>query len=162
MPLSEDQVQQYRRDGFLPMHDVLTPLEVKALHLRLEDIANEVIDFPKNLVQIEPAVQSGEVPADPVRFNNVRKFTSLTKHDPLFHAYARHPKILDVVTRLIGPNVKISLDQTLANPPLVGSARPPCCAPSTRGPRARRCWRSSSTRRTPAPPRTRSSRSATR
>lgn len=125
MPLSEDQVQQYRRDGFLPMHDVLTPLEVRALHLRLEDIANEVIDFPKNLVQIEPAVQSGGVPADPERFNNVRKFTSLTKHDPLFHAYARHPKILDVVTSLIGPNVKISLDQTLAKPPLVGSAKPP-------------------------------------
>lgn len=125
MPLTNEQIAQFGRDGFLPVHGVLTPLEAKALHLRLEDIGNQVVPFPEEYVQIEPRVATGEVAADPVRFNNVRKIWNLTKHDELFRVYARHPKILDVVTSLLGPNVKIYLDQTLCKPPRVGSAKPP-------------------------------------
>jgi phytanoyl-CoA hydroxylase len=125
MPLTTDQIQRFDRDGFLPIHGLLTPLEIQALHLRLEDIANQIIPFPEDLVQIEPIIENSESEADPVRFNNVRKFTGLVKHDKLFHRYARHPKILDTVTSLLGPNVKIFLDQTLAKPPYVGSPKPP-------------------------------------
>ena len=125
MPLSQQQMDQYNENGFLPMEGVLTPLEVKALHMRLEDIGNEVVDFPKAHVQIEPLVKSGELPEDPVRFNNVRKIWSLTRCDELFKTYARHPKILDVVTSLLGPNIKIFVDQTLCKPPRVGSPKPP-------------------------------------
>ncbi len=125
MPLTQSQIDTFNRDGFIPLYDVLTPLEVTALHLRLEDIGSRVISFPENLVQIEPAIENGEAKPDPVRFNNIRKFTNLGKHDALFAAYIRHPKILDAVTSLIGPNVKVFVDQTLAKPPYIGSAKPP-------------------------------------
>ena len=125
MPLTQDQIDQFDRDGFIAVHNVLTPLELKALHVRMEDIGNEVVDFPQNCVGLEPRVARGEVEADPVRFNNVRKISNLTKYDPLFKEYSRHPRILDVVTSLIGSDVKIFLDQTLCKPPRVGSAKPP-------------------------------------
>ena len=125
MPLSQEQIKRFNEDGFLPMEDMLTPLEVEALHLRLEDIGNKVVDFPDEFVQIEPSVEKGETPADPVRFNNVRKVWHLTRHDALFQRYARHPKILDVVHSLLGPDLKIFVDQTLCKPPKVGSAKPP-------------------------------------
>ena len=125
MPLTQQQIDQFERDGFLPCENMLTPLEVSALHLRLEDIGNQVVDFPPQYVQIEPRVLSGELPEDPVRFNNVRKIWRLTQHDALFKEYARHPAILDVVTSLLGPDLKIYVDQTLCKPPKVGSAKAP-------------------------------------
>ena len=103
----------------------MTALEVKALHQRLEDIGNEVVPFPAGYVQIEPLVESGRLAEDPVRFNNVRKIWNLTRYDELFKEYARHPAILDVVHSLIGPDLKIYVDQTLCKPPRVGSAKPP-------------------------------------
>jgi len=125
MPLTQDEIDQFNRDGFLPVHDVLTALELKALHIRIEDIGNEMVDFPQKHVGIEPRVKRGELPEDPVRFNNLRKISCLTKFDPVFKEYSRHPGILEVVTGLIGPDLKIFLDQTLCKPPRVGSAKPP-------------------------------------
>lgn len=125
MPLAQNQIDQFNEQGFLPYEGMLTPLEVKALHQRLEDIGNEVVDFPSDYVQIEPMVKKGELPEDPVRFNNVRKIWNLTRYDEVFNELARHPKILDVVHRLIGPDLKIYADQTLCKPPRIGSAKPP-------------------------------------
>ena len=125
MPLTQEGIDLFNTQGFLPREELLTALEVKALHQRLEDIGNEVVEFPAQYVQIEPMVISGELAEDPVRFNNVRKIWQLTKHDALFEEYARHPKILDVVHSLLGPNLKIYVDQTLCKPARVGSAKPP-------------------------------------
>lgn len=125
MPLAQEEIEQFNEQGFLPREELLTALEVKALHQRLEDIGNEVVEFPQQYVQIEPLIKSGELAEDPVRFNNVRKIWQLTQHDALFKEYARHPKIFDVVHSLLGPNIKIYVDQTLCKPPRLGSAKPP-------------------------------------
>ncbi len=125
MPLTQEEIDLFNEQGFLPREGLLNALEVKALHLRLEDIGNEVVEFPSEYVQIEPMVKSGEIVEDSVRFNNVRKIWNLTKYDELFKEYARHPAILDVVYSLIGPNLKIYLDQTLCKPPKIGSPKPP-------------------------------------
>ena len=125
MPLSKEQIAQFNEQGFLPYPELLTPLEVVALHQRLEDIGNGLIDFPERYVQIEPQVDIGDLESDPVRFNNVRKIWNLTRHDEVFGELARHPRILDVVHSLLGPDLKIYVDQTLCKPPRVGSAKAP-------------------------------------
>ena len=125
MQLTQQDIDQFEDLGFLKVDELLTPLEVKALHQRLEDIGNQVVGFPQEYVQIGPGVANGDMPEDPVRFNNVRKIWNLTKHDAVFHEYARHPLILDVVQSLLGPDLKIYLDQTLCKPPRVGSAKAP-------------------------------------
>ena len=125
MQLTQEQIEQFNEQGFLPYPHLLTTLEVAALHQRLEDIGNQIVDFPEQYVQIEPRVTNGKLVTDPVRFNNVRKIWNLTRHDGLFKELARHPKILDVVHSLLGPDLKIYVDQTLCKPPRVGSAKPP-------------------------------------
>ena len=125
MPLTQDEIERFDDKGFLFREGVLTALEVKAVHQRLEDIGNGLVPFPAEYVQIEPLVESGRLAEDPVRFNNVRKVWNLTRYDELFKEYARHPAILDVVHSLIGPDLKIYVDQTLCKPPRVGSAKPP-------------------------------------
>ena len=91
MPLTQQEIDQFEDQGFMKVDELLTPLEIKALHQRLEDIGNQVVDFPPEYVQIEPGVANGEMPEDPVRFNNVRKIWNLTKHDALFREYAVIP-----------------------------------------------------------------------
>ena len=125
MSLTLPQVDQFHRDGFLAVENILTPLEIEALHLRLQNIGNRVIDFPEQYIQVEPQVAAGKAVTDHVPFNNVRKIWNLTRYDRLFKTYARHPKIVDIVTQLIGPDLKIFVDQTLCKPPKVGSAKPP-------------------------------------
>lgn len=125
MSLSQNEIDLFNDQGFLPREGLLSALEVKALHMRLEDIGNEVVEFPGEYVQIEPMVKNGEIAEDAVRFNNVRKIWNLTKYDELFKEFARHPAILDVVHSLIGPNLKIYVDQTLCKPPKIGSPKPP-------------------------------------
>ena len=125
MPLTRNEIKRFNDQGFLFRERVLSALEIKVLHQRLEDIGNEIVPFPSEYVQIEPLVESGELPRDRLRFNNVRKIWNLTKYDELFNEYARHPAILDVVQSLIGPDLKIFGDQTLCKPPRVGSAKAP-------------------------------------
>ena len=125
VPLTRDEVERFEDQGFLRREGMLTAIQVKALHQRLEDIGNGLVLFPDEYVQIEPQVEDGSRPADPVRFNNVRKIWNLTRYDNLFREYVRHPAILDVVHSLIGPDLKVYVDQTLCKPPRVGSAKPP-------------------------------------
>ncbi|MEC8840729.1 MAG: phytanoyl-CoA dioxygenase family protein [Candidatus Poribacteria bacterium] len=126
MSLTSSQVDQFHQDGFLAVDNVLTELEMEALHLRLQDIGNRIVDFPEQYIQVEPQVQVVEkATGDPIKFSNVRKIWNLTKYDHLFRTYARQPKIIEMVTQLIGPDLKIFVDQTLCKPPKVGSAKPP-------------------------------------
>ena len=126
MSLTWSQVDQFHQDGFLAVDNVLTELEMEALHLRLQDIGNRIVDFPEQYIQVEPQVQVVEkATGDPIKFSNVRKIWNLTKYDHLFRTYARQPKIIEMVTQLIGPDLKIFVDQTLCKPPKVGTAKPP-------------------------------------
>ena len=125
MPIKESEIQHFEEKGFLAKRNVLTSLEVKALKTRLFDIGNGIIAFPEQHIQLEPLVMSGKESAISERFDNIRKFSYLTKFDTVFAEYARHPKILDVISSLLGPDIKIFLDQTLCKPPKVGSAKPP-------------------------------------
>ena len=89
MSLTSLQVDQFHRDGFIAMEDVLTPLEISALYLRLQDIGNGVVDFPKQYIQVEPEVDKSEITTNPIRFNQIRKIWNLTQFDSLFQTYAR-------------------------------------------------------------------------
>jgi non-heme Fe2+,alpha-ketoglutarate-dependent halogenase len=85
--LSSAQVAQYRRDGFLFPVDCLTPEEVRHCRARLEAFEREQGDT------------FGKLP------NLVRSKSHLlfTWMDQL----VRHPKVLDAVESIIGPNILI-------------------------------------------------------
>lgn len=60
MPLTAAQICDFDRNGFLPVENLLTPLEVKALHLRLEDIGNEANTSPNRRIGLTVAYMSAE------------------------------------------------------------------------------------------------------
>jgi phytanoyl-CoA hydroxylase len=121
MALTAEQKEIFWRDGFLPVQDVLRADEVAALRKRTEQIIRGEVEFPQEYLQMEPEIADRE-DIDPV--NRVRKLWQVTRYDPVFQEYARHPKIVEIVCDLLGPDVKLYVDQMLLKPPFHGSAKP--------------------------------------
>lgn len=121
--LTEEQKSAFWRDGFVRVDDVLTPDEVAALRARTDAIIRGEVPFPQEYLQIEPTLEgkAGEG-IDPVL--RVRKLWELTRYDPVFQAYGRHPKIVEIACDLLGPDIKLYVDQMLLKPPFHGSAKP--------------------------------------
>jgi non-haem Fe2+, alpha-ketoglutarate-dependent halogenase len=85
--LSPVQVAQYQRDGFLFPVDCLTPEEVRHYRTRLEAFEREQGDTFGNLANL-------------VRSKSHLLFTWMDE-------LVRHPKVLDAVESIIGPNILI-------------------------------------------------------
>ncbi len=85
--LSPEQVAQYQRDGYLFPVDCLPPEEVRHYRSRLEDFEREQGDT------------FGKLP-DLVRSKSHLLFTWMDE-------LVRHPKVLDAVESVIGPNILI-------------------------------------------------------
>lgn len=124
--LTEEQKAAFWRDGFLPVHDVLSADEVAALRQRTDQIIRGEVEFPADRLMLEAEfAKDGGVGRDDVPLEyKVRKLWDLTRFDPMFQEYARHPKIVAVVVDLLGPDVKLYVDQMLLKPPFHGTAKP--------------------------------------
>ena len=85
--LSADQVAQYQHDGYLYPLDCLTPDEVRYFRARLEDFERRQGDT------------FGKLP-DLVRSKSHLLFTWMDE-------LVRHPKVLDAVESVIGPNILV-------------------------------------------------------
>jgi ectoine hydroxylase-related dioxygenase (phytanoyl-CoA dioxygenase family) len=122
--VTPQQVEQYRRDGYLVFEELFRPEEVGALLRRLEELVLEQVPRPPGVrMQIEPAVQRGETAA-PSPLEALRKVEGLVENDERFGALARDPRILDVMEALIGPDIKLFRDALMMKPPRHGSAKP--------------------------------------
>ncbi len=123
MALTDEQKTAFWQNGFLPVVDVLNVAEVDALRKRTEQIIVGEVAFPQEFLQVEPELDDSDGNGVPAIFR-VRKLWNLTKYDPVFQEYARHPKIVAVLCDLLGPDIKLYADQMLLKPPFHGSAKP--------------------------------------
>ena len=125
MALTEHQVAQFHEEGFLIVEGLLTPDEVAAVRARAEEIARP--DSPEQsrvLRQVEPVVARGEKEAEDYELS-LRKMAGLAlSRDAVFEAHARRPRIVEIVTALLGPNLTLYQDQLFMKPPRVGSRQP--------------------------------------
>lgn len=121
MKLSEDQVTQFWKDGFLVVEDLLDQEEVNTLLQRAEWIASgRAPHVLKGRLQVEPEVAEGKAAANTYA-DSLRKMSHLAFCDEVFEAHARNPKILNVIESLFGPDIKLYQDQLFMKPPKVGS-----------------------------------------
>ena len=124
MVLTPQQIEQYRRDGFLVFEELFRPDEVAVLFARLEDLVLERVPCPEGIrMQVEPAVQRGEAsPASPLE--RLRKVEGLVEHEDAFARLAADSRVLDVMQDLVGPDIKLFRDALMMKPPRHGSAKP--------------------------------------
>ncbi|MCH2374819.1 MAG: phytanoyl-CoA dioxygenase family protein [Planctomycetes bacterium] len=108
--LAEDEISHYNDRGYLIVNNVLTDDELEALRERTADIANGKVEFPASSVEFEPGADGNRSLA------TVRKINA-AEEDPIFLSHAANTKILDLIERLIGPDLKLFGCQIFMKPP---------------------------------------------
>ena len=122
--LTTEQVDQFQRNGFLVIEDLLHQEELKTLGQRADSIAAGKLSYiPQTSIQLEPVFRSGEnTTVDQVL--SVRKLYDIAVYDDRMWQHAKHPEIVAVVTDLLGvKDIKMYGDQLFMKAPDTGSAQ---------------------------------------
>lgn len=122
MSLTDEQFEQYQREGYVVVDDVLSPEAVSSLKTRIREYASGDREENGFSRMLEPDV-------DPETFDRegdpVRKFegVGMAREDDAFRELAFHENVVDVVRQLQGPNLKLLRCAAMLKPPGVGSAK---------------------------------------
>lgn len=111
MQTAETEVLDYESQGHITVENMLTPDEVELLRTRIGDIALGKVPFPQADVEFEPTREGDTQPPA------ARKINRCAENDEVFLACAANPKILDIVEKLIGPDIKLFGSQCFMKPP---------------------------------------------
>lgn len=115
--LTEEQVEQYWRDGFIVVPNLLEADHIEQMKAKAREFAlGKVPPGTEKWVVKDVRVAKGEYkPDDPEK--GLWKFLWPDRMDPLFKAYAETPRLLNVVQDLIGPDIKAFLTMFIYKPP---------------------------------------------
>jgi ectoine hydroxylase-related dioxygenase (phytanoyl-CoA dioxygenase family) len=108
--LTQEQIEQFRRDGFLNFGSVLTPEETQTLHQALtHTLHGESSVKPESTRNISGG---GDV---------VTQVVNIWEAEPAFHQHLYNERIVPLVAQLMGTDtVRVWHDQIQVKPPLVG------------------------------------------
>lgn len=113
--ISERDVDAYRRDGYIVVPDVLDATELGQLQAVIDDwIARAAsVDTHDDVYDLEPS----HTRAQP----RVRRIKTPHKIDRRFSALVRHPNVLAVLTKLLGPDLRLHGSKLNMKAPRYGS-----------------------------------------
>ncbi|WP_435101533.1 phytanoyl-CoA dioxygenase family protein [Halarchaeum sp. P4] len=124
MSVSDEQFEQYQREGYVVADGLLDTETVERVKTRLESyVTNERAEDQFSRM-LEPAAEDGDV--DFERDGEpVRKFEGIgmVREDDVFADLAHNDAILDVVEHLQGPNLKLLRAAAMTKPPGIGSEK---------------------------------------
>jgi polysaccharide pyruvyl transferase WcaK-like protein len=110
--VTEQQWNDYSRDGFLRLGKVLEPEELEALKQRADDLALGHVRNPNVQMQLDTGGAYEELPGAVGSFERgtvlYRKIQGL-ETDELFSRLVRHPLVLEVCARQYGPHAPVSI-----------------------------------------------------
>ena len=120
----EAALARYLRDGYLAIENAFNPSEVREALSALEDLVMgrregyDGITFESKARDLLPTLPLAN------RLDAVRKFWKFTDYEPRLNAVAHHPKLVNVLRRILkGPPVLFQ-DMALIKPPNIGREKP--------------------------------------
>ena len=109
--------KSYEREGFLVVNKLFSEKEILDVRGRIDEILVNPACVPQGVV----VAREGDTLEDKTNLDSkkdaIRGLAFLVRFDPIFRAFAKHPKLLEVVRGLLGPRVKVFRDQILLKPP---------------------------------------------
>lgn len=120
--VEEDLREQYWRDGYVIVPNLLAPDHIERLKARARDFAlGKLPAGAEKMVVRDARVAKGEIKVeDPEK--GMWKYLNPDRYDSLFHDYPATPAILDVVEMLLGPDFKAFLTMFIYKPPGIDEA----------------------------------------
>ena len=103
--VTQEQVDFYHENGFLLMPKLLPDDVLQALRDETDRIVAEAAGLSDHNAQYD--LEDSHTAEEP----RVRRLKSPSWHWPFFRELAQHPVLMEVVTALIGPNVRLQNDK---------------------------------------------------
>lgn len=113
--LTEDQIAQYHRDGYLVVLEFFGAEVLQIIDRRIQQITHDAFDSNdySSILEVEPEAPAGEVVPR-------RIFNPYDLHED-FRNLANDQTLVDCVEALIGPNINLQHSKLNMKPPNVGS-----------------------------------------
>lgn len=119
---SVEEVGRFQRDGFIAIDRLLTTDEVADAQRAVSDLIAGRIEGYKGLEYERGVDLSGINPSE--REPHVRKLWSFVAHCQQLNDLAQHPRLLEILEKLICSPVKLIQDMALLKPPHIGGEKP--------------------------------------
>ena len=123
--LTEEQITQFKLNGFLVVEDVLSAEEVKTLATHTDLIAaGKAENIPETSIQLEKVFRDGSKSVTN-QVLSVRKLYNLAVYDDVMWAHVCNPKVVNIIAALLGTDdIKMYGDQLFMKAPEgVGTAQ---------------------------------------
>ncbi|MBI3970445.1 MAG: phytanoyl-CoA dioxygenase family protein [Chloroflexi bacterium] len=120
----DEHVEQYRELGFVSIEKLLSPDEVQSSLAGLLDVIDgkypgfRHIQFEAKARPLLATLSAAQ------KQDLVRKIFNFIEYEPRLKAIAEHPRILEVVRRLIGEEPALFENKALIKPPRIGREKP--------------------------------------
>jgi phytanoyl-CoA hydroxylase len=115
--VDEAQVARYREEGFLVVHHAFSPAEVRAAIDGLSDLvagkhpAFKAIQFRSQVRASLGTLSLAE------KIDNTRRLLAFTEYEPRIRVMAEHPRLIALVTKLLGAVPELFQSMALIKPP---------------------------------------------
>ena len=122
--VSDEHIAQFHAQGFLPIQSAYASAQVNdGMAAVKELIAGQNREFRG--VQFERGrAQQVKQSAGHARELLVRKLTRFVGFDPRLDAFGEDPRLIDILTRIMGEPPKLFADQAMLKPPGIGREKP--------------------------------------
>lgn len=101
MGLTPQQLDFYRREGYVVAHDVLDASELGRLHAAMNELLAGALGISDHTPLYD--LEDTHSPEQP----RVRRLKLPHQHHPAFHELIRSPKLLGLMTSILGPSVRM-------------------------------------------------------
>jgi phytanoyl-CoA hydroxylase len=119
--MTDDAAAAYREDGYVLVPSVFDAAEVQEMRDAIAGILENVNGTADDRNHTWRSAAADE---DEVKQLQLKGFHDLPYHDAIFTQMVAHPRLVDVLTSLIGPNVQLHHTKMLVKPPEQGAPFP--------------------------------------
>ena len=117
MPIHRDMKEFFTDNGYLVVESLMTNGEMEAVSQRTDEVVADPSKVPPGVSVGREGDTFKDKAGIDAQNRTVRGTAFMARCDPVFRAFAQHPKILEIVRGLLGGRVKLFRDQMLLKPP---------------------------------------------
>jgi len=123
--VGDAQIELFRQQGYLAIDHAFNPKEVKdAIAGLIRLLSGEIPDYSGVMYEQAASGVDVESMTPEARQDYVRKFMWFTPHEQRLDAMAHHPRLIELLTRIMGEQPTLFQDMALFKPPHIGREKP--------------------------------------
>ena len=120
--ITDEMVMKHHNEGHFTVEGLFSNDEVEGVRREITNIVEDYPPMERELVQIEPTVTEGKDTPESTELG-VRKLAKIAVRNDFFRNLAFHQGMVEIATRLLGPDVYLFQSMSLLKPPRIGGAK---------------------------------------